>query len=168
MTIGSELTGFGLTVTLPDGWNGVVYQRDPLVQDEIRRPVMQASTLDVTLDQGDFGGGLVENLGSFDVFLTLLEIDPGNELALANPGFVRTLAPEAFAGNRLRRLILGQGGYEGFFTESSRAFCLYVVVGSIDNLGGFLGPINDLLQSIVVDQGSYYAVGQPASGLATG
>jgi hypothetical protein len=155
----NQLSGYGITVSLPLGWNGIIYQRDPIVKDEVRRPILHGSTVDVTLDQGDFGDGLVENLASDDVFVDLVEIDPDNELALANPGFVRRLGGDAFAGNKLRRLILGQGGYEGFFTESGRAFCMYVVIGSIANLDALLDPINILLGSVEIDQGQHFAIG---------
>jgi hypothetical protein len=71
-------------------------------------------------------------MGARDVLVVLFEFDPssvGTPL-FARRGMPRTLRPTDFDETTLRRGIRGQAGYQEFFEEAGRAFCLYVVLGA--------------------------------------
>lgn len=120
----------GLRVKPARGWEARIYRR-PLEDDEtVTRPVLHACTRAMPVDRGDFGRGVVEELGPEDVFVSLVEFGPES----AGTGlFARPrprLRPSDFAVGRMPRSIPGQSAAQLFFTEAGRAFCLYVVIGS--------------------------------------
>ena len=88
-------------------------------------------TLDLPDRRGDFGSGVVDLLGSEDVFVSLIEY--GSEVAdqglFANQGVPR-LAPSQFGPNRLQRPLPGRSASQHFFSVGGRAFCLFTVIGS--------------------------------------
>jgi hypothetical protein len=60
-------------------------------------------------------------------------------------GMPRKLSTNAFDGSMLRKGIPGQVGYQTFFNEAGRAFCLYVVLGN----GNRRAPLVDLVNSVL-------------------
>lgn len=98
---------------------------------EVMRPILHACTLDLPRDRGDFGSGVVDLLGSEDVFISLVEF--GSEVAdqglFVDQGVPR-LAPSQFGPNRLQRPLPGRSASQHFFSVGGRAFCLFTVIGS--------------------------------------
>ncbi|SES48014.1 hypothetical protein SAMN05216199_0021 [Pedococcus cremeus] len=98
---------------------------------EVMRPILHACTIDLPSDRGDFGSGVVDLLGSEDVFISLVEY--GSEVAdqglFAEQGMPR-LAPSQFGPNRLQRPLPGRSASQHFFSVGGRAFCLFTVIGS--------------------------------------
>jgi hypothetical protein len=94
-------------------------------------PVTHAGNFALPPDRGDFGSGAVDVMGESGVLMALVEY--GDECVgsalFDHPRPVPRVAE--FAPDTLQRRIVGQLGYQRFFTEAGRAFCLYVVVGSI-------------------------------------
>ena len=94
-------------------------------------PVTHAGNFALPPDRGDFGSGAVDVMGESGVLMALVEY--GDECVgsalFDHPRPVPRVAE--FAPDTLQRRISGQLGYQRFFTEAGRAFCLYVVVGSI-------------------------------------
>jgi hypothetical protein len=107
------------TADRDDGAGGVPY------------PVTHVGNFALPPDRGDFGSGAVDVMGAAGVLMALVEY--GSESVgtalFDRPRPVPRIAE--FAPDTLQRRIPGQLGYQRFFTESGRAFCLYVVVGSI-------------------------------------
>ena len=103
-----------------DGWAG-----------ERAFPVSHVANFALPTTRGDFGSGAVEVMGEAGVLMALVEYDPldaGSRLFdRARP--IPRIAE--FSPDTLQRRVYGQLGYQRFFTEAGRAFCLYVVVGSI-------------------------------------
>lgn len=122
----------GLTVQVPRGWEARIQQSAVSVEGASRFPVMHAATVPLPADRADYGGGVVEQLGSGDVFISLVEF--GEEAIGSNLyKTVSTLPPvtaSMFHPFQLQRKIPGQAGTQIFFTLRGRAFCLYVVIGS--------------------------------------
>lgn len=142
MTTTAVLAGHGMTVALPERWEGRLYLRADVPDDsahpaaygwpeEQAHPVLHLGNFALPPRRGDFGTGAVEVMGEQHVFVALFEYGPEEawQPLFAARGLPR-LAVRDFAANQLQRTIPGQLGCQRFFTENGRAFCLYVVLGS--------------------------------------
>jgi len=129
-----------ITVDLPPGWDGEIYQRPgegftPSLRPGgagIVNPVMHLANFALPVPRGDFGGGAVELMGKGAVFISLFEHEraaAGTPL-FASEGVPWPLRPDDFDPNRMQRPLPGQSGAQWFFRSAGRAFCLYVVLGS--------------------------------------
>lgn len=149
-----QLHAAGLTIAAPSGWEATIYRRTA-TGGETSYPVVHAATVPLPANRGDYGGGLVEQLGPGDVFVSFLEFGPeaaGSALfrtLTAVPG----LTPDSYRPRQLQRTILGQAGVQRFFTVNGRAFCLYSVIGSMSNRV----PLTDRANQVI---GSFH-VGAP-------
>lgn len=132
-----RLTGYGLAADLPAGWEGTIAVdrgEDAFALAAAGgtvRPVAHLATFPLPTARGDFGSGAVELMGGGDVFVALLEYGPevADTPLFARRGLPRRLDPRVFSARSLQRGIAGQVGWQAFFTEAGRAFCLYVVLG---------------------------------------
>jgi hypothetical protein len=136
-----ELRGHGLAAEMPPGWEGAISLESSAGSVALAevggslRPVAHLATFPLPSDRGDFGSGAVELMRTEDVFVALLEYDPaeaGTEL-FARRGLPRRLDPRLFSPAALQRGQRGQAGFQEFFTQAGRAFCLYVVLGDADD-----------------------------------
>jgi hypothetical protein len=123
---------YGLRVEGADlGWETRVYRREVHEGHEVTHPVLHACTRALPAERGDFGSGVIDQLGSDDVFVSLIEF--GSEVAdqglFAAQG-MPLLRPSQFATNRLARSYPAVSAAQHFFSEGGRAFCLFVVLGS--------------------------------------
>ena len=146
-----RLSALGLTVEPPTGWEATIYQR-PAAPGERTFPVLHAATLPLPIDRGDYGSGLVERLGTHDVFVAVLEFGPeaADSALFSKLKAVPGLTPDSFRPRQLQRTIRGQAGVQRFFSVSGRAFCLYAVVGSVANRVGLSARANTLISSLRV------------------
>ncbi len=149
-----QLHSAGLTIAAPSGWEATIYRR-AATAGETSYPVVHAATVPLPANRGDYGGGLVEQLGPQDVFVSFLEFGPeaaGSALfqtLTAVPG----LTPDSYRPRQLQRTILGQAGVQRFFTVNGRAFCLYSVIGSMSNRVPLTGRANQVIASFHVGPG---------------
>ncbi len=123
---------YGLTVEGADpGWETRIARREPHEPDEVTHPVLHACTRALPAERGDFGSGVIDLLGSDDVFVALIEF--GSEVAdqgLFAPQGRPALKPSQFSTNRMARSYPGVSAAQHFFSEGGRAFCLFVVLGA--------------------------------------
>ncbi len=122
----------GLSVDVPAGWEARIQQASPQDDGAQRLPVMHAATVPLVSNRADYGGGVVEALGTSDVFVSLVEFGEeavGASLYEAVTRLPR-VTPSMFHPFQLQRRIPGQAGVQIFFTLEGRAFCQYVVIGS--------------------------------------
>ena len=129
-----EIHSAGLTIAPPAGWEAAIYRRS-VGPGETAYPIVHAATVPLPPERGDYGGGLVEQLGPEDVFVSFLEFGPeaaGSALFGTLPA-VPGLTPDSYRPRQLQRTILGQAGVQRFFTVGGRAFCMYSVIGSMAN-----------------------------------
>jgi hypothetical protein len=134
-----QVRGFGIDADLPRGWEGGLRSAppEPPAPGEARTmsvsapPVLHAGTFPLPVDRGDFGSGAVETMREGDTFVALVEYDrdEADTPLFAARGLPRRLDPRRFDQRSLQRSLPGQAGYQTFFTEGGRAFCLYVVLG---------------------------------------
>jgi hypothetical protein len=158
----SELSGSGVSVELPSGWEGRIYTRVPEPTGPIAAtalPAAQETTAAVAHvasfalppDTGDYGGGAVELMTSKDLLVVLFE--HGRQSA-NTPLFAATAIPRITADDvstmQLQRLLEGQGGVQRFFTVAGRAFCLYVVFGSYTRRVRTVPVVNSILDTVTI------------------
>jgi hypothetical protein len=151
-----EVAGHGLQVSLPRPWEARLYLRAaPAVANaqvmaqpgaagrpapapaayghpgEIPRPILHMANFALPVERGDFGSGAVDRMRAPDVFMCLFEYDRADagQPLFADRGVPRPRAGE-FSPAALQRTLAGQAGWQRFFNQSGRAFCLYVVLGS--------------------------------------
>jgi hypothetical protein len=152
-------SGYGISVDVPTGWSSSIQRRPvdapmdalpdlppdlapapdargvtpavPAAPGERTLPVVHVCSRPIPAGVGDFGAGLLEVLGTEDVFVALVEYgsDLAGEGLFARQGWPR-LAPSQFSPARMFREIPGRSASQHFFTAQERAFCLFTVVGS--------------------------------------
>ncbi|MGI9606983.1 MAG: hypothetical protein ACR2P0_12665 [Acidimicrobiales bacterium] len=162
----TPLNGGGVTVGLPSGWEGEIFNRAPVVDGrslqsegagagsgEVARNVMHLANFALPAERGDFGSGAVELMNSGAVMVILFEHGPES---VDTPLFARsgipTLDPSEFHPQQMQRTLSGQSGRQIFFNASGRAFCLYVVLGSHRQRSVLVPLVNQVLASLVIDQ----------------
>lgn len=161
-----QLSAHGIAVELPVGWEGRIARRDAVaspaaaapagtsglatVVEEQTFPVAHVGNFALPAERGDFGSGAVNVMGPDNVLLCLLEYGPEcvDTPLFPATGLPRLLDPGRFGANQLQRAIKGQGGQQLFFTEGNRAFCLFVVLGSL-NRRSTLVPLADSVLSAI-------------------
>jgi hypothetical protein len=141
-----EISGYGIRVDLPAGWEGRLYKR--LEGD----PTLHAGTFPLPPEDGDFGGLAISSMAGDAAFLVLTEYD--RELAgrglFAPSGHPTALSETDLDPRALQRTRPGLLGVQRFFTEGARAFCLYVVVGSRPSPGAVLAKANEVLRTLSI------------------
>jgi hypothetical protein len=126
-----RINRYGLSVEGPPGWEARISRREPQAPEEVTHPVLHGCTRPLPAVRGDFGSGVVEHLGTDDVFVSLIEF--GTEVAdqgLFAPQGCPTLAPSQFSPDRIQRSLPRITAAQHFFSEGGRAFCLFVVLGA--------------------------------------
>ncbi|MFA9445949.1 hypothetical protein [Egicoccus sp. AB-alg6-2] len=158
-----HLRGHGIRAELPDGWEGAIRrERVPpeagdgeLAPAAVAEapPVVHLGTFALPAERGDFGSGAVDLMAGDDSFVALLEYgaeEAGTPLFAAN-GLPRRLDPRQFSGRSLQRSLPGQAGWQHFFTEAGRAFCLYVVLGDGRDANRQVRRVEEVLAQIRLD-----------------
>lgn len=167
----AELVAHGIAVTPPAGWEGRIFRRPAAGEPaptgtrtgsqvvgaaapmgELSFPVVQVATIALPLDMADYGSDVVEDLGRNDALVILKEFDPvdlGTPL-FEREGLPRTLSADDFRSSMLQRNLEGQGGYQVFFHEAGRVFCLYVVLGDFAQRTAVVPVVNQVLATLTI------------------
>ncbi len=160
----SDLRARELGVSLPAGWDGRISIRRDGATDKLvsatgtgvfaarSYPVVHLANFGLPEDRGDFGSGAVELMGDHDIFIVLFEHEPASaQTALFRAdGMPRTVDRREFDPSNLRRGIAGQSGYQAFFHEQGRAFCLYVVLGAHARRARLVPILNRVLGTVTI------------------
>lgn len=141
-----ELSGYGVKVDLPSGWEGRIYKRPE------GDPTLHAGNFALPVEDGDFGSRALAAMGSGGAFLVVTEY----ERSLAGLGLFSPEAPaplpatselDAWALLRVRR---GQYGIQRFMTIGGRPFCVYLVVGTVPSPSRLLAEANVVLRTLSI------------------
>src|SRR5262245_57448894 len=113
------LSGDGVTVTLPDGWEGRSVRTDGGGGAAAARAagpadspqVLQLASFAIPTEVGDFGGGAVELMSNRDLLIVLLEFgrESATQPLFAAKGIPRLTSADVSA-SQLQRQLEGQGG----------------------------------------------------------
>lgn len=164
----TELSALGVTVSLPAGWEGRIYQRpeygdvaatadDPAAPEgATTHAVVHLATISLPPGVGDFASGAVEGLGPSDALIVLFEYEPAStgRSLFARKGMPRSLDPDDFSPGVLQRSLAGQAGVQIFFSERGRAYCLYVVLGAYSRRRTVVPTVNAVLASFRLGPGA--------------
>lgn len=144
-----RLSGHGLSVELPRGWDGAVTRR----RDPGARPVLHASSMPLPPGRADAGGGVVQHLGRGDVFVGVLEHEPPGDGAplFAAAGPPLPLSPDWFTPGALQGMRSVQSGAQVFFSLHGRAFSLFAVVGEHARRHRLVPAIDRVLATLAVE-----------------
>lgn len=159
----TPLSAGGLTVSLPSGWEGEIFNRAPTVDGrslsgpsgdtEIARNVVHLANFALPAERGDFGSGAVELMNSGAVLVVLFEHGPESaDTPLFARSGVPQLTPEEFHPQQMQRTLAGQSGRQIFFNEGGRAFCLYVVLGGHRRREVLVPLVNQVLASLDIEK----------------
>jgi len=158
----SRITGSGIAVDVPAGWDGRIYTRVPaptagrrpdaaFAQGETTAAVVHIASFPLPPETGDYGGGAVELMSSKDLLVVLFEHGAQSaNTPLFAPTSIPRLAATDVSTMQLQRLLEGQGGVQRFFTVAGRAFCLYVVFGSYARRVRTVPVVNGILDTLSV------------------
>lgn len=115
-------------------------------------PVLHAADFALPEGRGDFGSGAVEIMLPDRAFVALVEYHPDSAgtALFSNRGAPRRLTGKDFSPRQLQRTIPGHAGFQRFFAESGRAFCLYVVLGSFSQRAGLVPRVNAALERVEI------------------
>jgi hypothetical protein len=70
-----EIAGYGLTLDVPDGWAGRIYQNEP-AGDEITKPIIQAANVPFAIaDDDDIASATVMGMGPGGVVISIYELE---------------------------------------------------------------------------------------------
>ena len=146
-----KLSDLGVDVELPDGWDGLIYQRISEGQDEARR-ALHAANFPLPPERGDYGGGVQELMGQDDVLVTLVEFEPenSNSALFSRQGPPARIDPDTFSPTAMPRAIPGQAGAQFFFTVGDRAFSLFVVIGSYADRDRLAALVNSVIGTLTI------------------
>jgi hypothetical protein len=141
----STLRDGGISIDLPDGWDGQIRAAGQGRDDAGARSiaagdaaaaspagrVLHAASFALPAERGDYGSGAVELMGGSDVLVCLLEHEPeAADTVLFRRQGVPRLRDELFSPQTMQRALPGMAGAQQFFQVDGRPFCLYVVIGS--------------------------------------
>lgn len=159
-----ELTGYGIRVDLPRGWEGRIYKRPE------GDPTLHAGNFPLPVEDGDFGSRALAAMKSDGAFVVVTEY----EQTLAGQGLFSPVAPAPLPMSSeldpmaLQRTRPGQFGLQRFLTIGGRPFCVYVVVGMDPNPAELLERANGVLETIaIVPSGTQGLAAVPAFRKAT-
>lgn len=149
MTVGVQISGYGVTATLPDGWDGRIVQPDGGVV------ALQAASFDLPPFDGEWPGTAVNTMPPGSAVVALVEQDPAfaGQGAFASTSIPQNLTAEDFGWGVMPNPQPGRFGAEFPFTEpSDRTWVCWIVDDR--NAGDDserLSAINALLASIMID-----------------
>jgi hypothetical protein len=150
-----KVAAHGIAVDLPDGWEGRIFRRTH------GDPTLHAGTFPLPFDDGEFGSRATARMPAGATFLTLTEYRPGQGLVPGKGLFAARAIPlpirrSRFKPNQLLVARPGQRGFQHFFTEGGRPFCLYAVIHE-PRLGAAradLGTVNSVLETLAIEPAS--------------
>ncbi|MGQ0847898.1 MAG: hypothetical protein ACT4OP_02030 [Actinomycetota bacterium] len=148
-----RLSGEGISVDLPVGWEGAIGATGQNEDGSVRNVVAHFASFPLPARRGDFGGGAVELMSAADALIVLFEYGRGavGTALFATEGAPPEIAHGHFDRSVLQRSMPLQSGVQRFFTVAGRAFTLYVVVGSHVDRAEMLPAVNQLLGSLVIE-----------------
>ncbi len=163
-----RLTAHGLRADLPRGWEGAIrgerQNLPPAAMEALEQrtggpvaqvlPVAHFATFALPAERDDFGAQAVVKMGPTDAFISLLEYgaEEANTPLFANQGLPRRLDPRAFSPRQLQRTLPGQAGFQWFFTQHGRAFCLYVVLGDAGDAHRLVRRVEQVLARLEIKE----------------
>jgi hypothetical protein len=150
----ATLASLGLSVTLPNGWDGRIYQMSRRGDRDAGDHASGVARRQ--LPAADGAGRLRKRRGRGHgpdhVFVVLLEHHPATATTalFQQQGMALPLGTDCFSPAGLQRALPGQSGAQFFFNEKGRAYSLYVVLGSHAQREQLVSLANSVLQTVEI------------------
>jgi hypothetical protein len=164
-----SLSAHGITLSLPNEWDGRIYGRPRLVANPAEASLvpgfdgieqghlatLHAANFPLSGAEGEFAAEATMRMPAAGAFVALVEYQPDDRLVPGKGLFASREVPRALPPGDFRpeTLMVPRGdqvGLQRFFTAGSRPFCLYAVIGSRRAAGRGSAAISDVLRSLVV------------------
>lgn len=156
----SELSAYGISVSVPRGWDGHIFRRPGSSPSSARSSVDASGTANAVThlanfplpaERGDYGSGAVEKMKPGDVLVCLLEFDgEAGATAMFRHDGVPRFSESDFGPHSMQRTIAGLAGAQAFFTEKGRAFCAYAVIGATRLKRPLVNEVNRMLEALSI------------------
>ena len=164
-----RIAAHGISADLPPGWEAAIRAEPaevgplrsaadsphtpPHAADGEAFAVAHFATFALPATRDDFGAQAVMQMQSGDAFVALLEYaaEEADSALFANQGLPRRLNPRAFSPRQLQRTLAGQAGFQWFFNEGGRAFCLYVVLGDAGDTHRLVRKVEQVLTALRIE-----------------
>lgn len=139
----------GFELHLPPGWQVAVRHQPAHVAGRPGNLLVHAATVAIPADPGDFGSGLVTQLGPDDAFVSLFEYDRESVgTALFSSHGLPSPRPSDFDPGTMQRVVPGRSGAQWFFQEAGRAWCAFAVLGSHSRRQAGAVKVGQLLRGV--------------------
>ncbi len=159
------ISSYGISIDLPQGWEGRIFVNPPQDDGSLCFPRLHAGNFPIPLDGTGFAFEAIREMGKEDVLLALVEYSPRRA---DKPAFAsKTLSPiqasqlqsNAFHGPRPDYV----SAVQVTFTLSGRPFCLYVVGSTVGDLETRLQELNAALVTLRISRAQLddYSAGAP-------
>jgi hypothetical protein len=164
-----SLSAHGITLSLPDAWDGRIYGRPRVVANAAESSLvpgfdgtrsghlatLHAASFPLSGAEGEFAAEATTRMPATGAFVALVEYQPDERLVpgeglFASREVPRALAPGDFGPDTLMVPRPGQVGVQRFFTSGVRPFCLYAVIGSRGAAARGSAAISEVLGSLVI------------------
>lgn len=164
-----SLSAHGISLSLPNAWDGRIYGRPRLVASPVGSSLLpgfdgieqghlatlHAANFPLSGAEGEFAAEATERMPATGAFVALVEYQPDERLVpgeglFASREVPRALAPDDFRPETLMVPLRDQVGLQRFFTVGARPFCLYAVIGSRDAAARGATAISEVLGSLVI------------------
>lgn len=155
----TTLAAHGVSIDVPAGWEAELStQPDPSTLDQAVDPlpaplvVLHTANFSLPAERDDYGAGAVETMDRNGIFAALVEFGSASvgTMLFAAEGVPDRLAPDDFGMDQLNVAVAGHAGLQHFFHAGSRAFCLYVVIGSHSRRGVLVPEFNRVLSGLSI------------------
>ena len=163
------LSAHGITLSLPDAWDGRIYGRPRLVASPAESSLvpgfdgtkqghlatLHAANFPLSGAEGEFAAEATMRMPASGSFLSLVEYQPDERLVPGEGLFASREVPRALAPGDFRpeTLMVPRGdqvGLQRFFTAGARPFCLYAVIGSRGAAARGSAAITEVLGSLLI------------------
>jgi hypothetical protein len=122
-----RLRAYGIEIDLPRGWDGRIFRRRGA------DATLHAANFPLPAADGDFGSGATARMPRGGALLVIKEYRAGARLVPGTGLFASKSIPLPLHIGHFHRRALqvgrrGQAGFQHFFTDAGRAFCIYAVI----------------------------------------
>jgi hypothetical protein len=147
---------YGISVDLPDSWEGRIWAPGYPSLDAVPGPALHAGSFELPADDGTLGNAACRIMTTSDVFFAFTGV--GRELAnvgiYAQNGLDSPLSPSDFNPTASFDPVVGISFVERFLTVGTWAFVLFVACGTLALTESGLDQLRAVLATVTVQSTS--------------
>lgn len=148
-----HLSANGVGADVRDGWEVEFAELDGRPGSP-KRSLVHLANFALPVERGDYGSGAVEIMDGGGILMVLMEFDAtsGQTPMFSGTEVPTALTTDDFSAAALQRRLPGQAGAQRFFRVAggSRAFGLYVVLGSLRSASLLVPEVNRSMAGVTI------------------